>query len=142
MKFLSETCPVFEITQGGWTSTYQHDEVDWDDDEGFYYSCDSGRVVKAASDRPARWWSVALYTSSQAYGGPEEGGWWYSRGSLIEPWKIKFFDNYQDAEKYRDELWEYCEKENKDLCDERVTVRCFTEEMPDHYFPKTRPHYS
>lgn len=141
MKFLSKTCEIYYRENDGVGHLYEENEVEWDDQQYYIYDLE-GRRVEYHSERPAKWWSVALYTSSQAYGGPEEGGWWYSRGSLIEPWKIKFFDNYQAAEKYRDELWEYCEKENKDLCDERVTVRCFTEEMPDHYFPKTRPHYS
>lgn len=26
---------------------------------------------------------VAVYTRDRSYGGPEEGGWWYSSGSLV-----------------------------------------------------------
>jgi len=33
--------------------------------------------------QPADWW-VNVYEVSQGYGGPEEGGWWYTCGELVE----------------------------------------------------------
>lgn len=31
---------------------------------------------------------VALYRIDRAYGGPEEGGWWYDTGDLARPLRI------------------------------------------------------
>jgi hypothetical protein len=41
---------------------------------------------------------VALYETDKAYGGPEEGGWWYDTGTLVRI--IKVFKN-------EDKAWEY-----------------------------------
>jgi hypothetical protein len=143
MEYLSETCPIYsrEVSPG-MTYERQHNEVEWDD----YYECYTGLDVKGrfekTSERPALWWCVAVYTSDRAYGGPEEGGWWYNCGGLVEHAKIKFFDKYQDAYDYTQELWGYCMEENKDRGDEKLVVRAFTEQLPDTHYPKTRPFYS
>jgi hypothetical protein len=33
---------------------------------------------------PAPFWTVAIYLVDQAYGGPEEGGWWYQCGERVD----------------------------------------------------------
>lgn len=40
-------------------------------------------VAEAASPLPT-FWSVAVYLVDRAYGGPEEGGWWYTYGRRID----------------------------------------------------------
>lgn len=143
MEYLSEMCPVYQCDKGnGWVSVYQHDEVVWADGAEKYVSHDTGVAVEQTSERAAQWWYVAVYETGRAYGGPEEGGWWYSVGWLVEHAKIKFFDRYQDAYDYSQELWAYCLEENKDRGDVRLAPRGFTEQMPDTHFPKTRPYYS
>ena len=142
MNFLSETCPIFTREEGGWVQSYQHDEVAYDDYVGGHYALGTNQEVKATSERPAGWWCVATYLTSRAYGGPEEGGWWYTCWELVEHAKIGFFENYKDAKDYAKKLQDYCDKENKGGGEERLAVRCFTEEMPGTYFPKTRPYYS
>lgn len=47
-----------------------------DADHDGLYDNDEGRAEKPA----APFWTVAIYLVDQAYGGPEEGGWWYQCG--------------------------------------------------------------
>ena len=44
---------------------------------------------------------VSLYTIERAYGGPEEGGWWYDKWSLED--STKFYDR-EEAEKFKAHL--------------------------------------
>src|SRR5947207_1725457 len=37
-------------------------------------------LIKPTEDNPAGFFSVAVYRCDRAYGGPEEGGWWYDFG--------------------------------------------------------------
>jgi hypothetical protein len=141
MKFLSRTCNIYYRESDGVETFYEEGEVKWDSHDYYIYDLE-GRKVGHHSNRPAKWWSVAVYTAERAYGGPEEGGWWYDCGGLVDPGKIKVFDNYQEAYDYSQELWKWCLEENKHNKDERLIVRDFTEEMPDNYFPETRPYYS
>jgi hypothetical protein len=106
-----------------------------------YYAVGSNMEVKPTSERPAEWWAVAVYTSDRSYGGPEEGGWWYSCGELVEHARIRFFDNYKDAVDYSQELWAWCIEMNRDSGDVKLVVRGFTEQMPDTHYPKRRPFY-
>lgn len=143
MDYLSEMCPIYSCDEGdGWVSERQHDEVEWDDGNELYYAVDNNMEVKPVRERAARWWCVAVYETDRAYGGPEEGGWWYDVGGLVEHAKIRFFDRYQDAYDYAQELWAYCLEENKDRGDVKLVVRGFTEQLPDTHYPKTRPYYS
>ena len=142
MEYLSETLPIYTYEKDGWTTTYRHDEVSCDEYDGLYYAKDTNREVRHTLDEPAKWWCVALYETDRAYGGPEEGGWWYTCGWLVDHAKIRFFDNYKDAYDYSQELWAYCLEENKDRGDMKLAPLGFTEQMPDTHFPKNRPYYS
>ena len=143
MDYLTEMCPIYSREAApGWVERYQHDEVVWDDYVEWYMAHDTGVIVEQTSERPALWWCVAVYTSNRAYGGPEEGGWWYNVGGLTEHHRIKFFEKYQDAYYYTQELWAWCMEENKDRGDEKLVVRAFTEQLPDTHYPKTQPFYS
>lgn len=143
MECLDKNTPVFGCDLGnGWTAEYQHDEVVYDEDNYLWYEIHTNMEVKVTRERPAEWWAVAVYTSEKAYGGPEEGGWWYACGELVEHHRIRFFDNYEEAYAYSQKLWEWCTTENKDRGDIVLSVRGFTEQMPYTFYPKTRPHYS
>jgi hypothetical protein len=138
MDYLSKTLPVYTSEVDGWVRVYRHDEVEWY--EGRPYA--EGQTVEHTQDEPATWWTVGVYTQYRQYGGPEEGGWYYDAGSLTWHGKLKFFDSYEEAKAYQDELWDFVEAENKDTYgDERLTVRCTTEAMPDTHYPKTRPYF-
>lgn len=145
MDFLTNTVDVFRWEKDGWWREYEHHEVDMDED-GWYAILDNHYVEKHR-ERPAKWWAVAMYETTEAYGGPEEGGWWYTVGELIEHGKIRYFDNLEEAEKYRDELWDLADEWNKcarkegDL-ETRYIVQCYTERMVETHFPKKRPYYS
>ena len=51
-------------------------------------------------------YSVAVYEVDRAYGGPEEGGWWYDCGDLVRV--AKRFRSEDDA-------WDYCNRLNEKL---------------------------
>jgi len=141
MDYLSKTLPVYTSEVEGWVRVYRHDEVEWDDGKPYGQEC--CQLLRHTQDEPATWWTVGVYTQYRQYGGPEEGGWYYDAGSLTMYGKLKFFDSYEEAKAYQDELWDFVEAENKDTYgDERLTVRCTTEAMPDTHYPKTRPYYS
>jgi len=53
-------------------------------------------------------WIVAAYDCAQAYGGPEEGGWWYDSGSLVRV--LRVFHN-------EDKACEYARRMNRSLKD-------------------------
>ena len=78
------------------------------------------------------YWSVALYEVGQSYGGPEEGGWYYSTGNRILPSKMRVFEDYNEAVKYRKKL----QTEFDDL-----TARGFSGKLPDEGWPNVRPWY-
>jgi len=141
MEYLHKNLPVYSYTTKGWTRTYQWNEVEFDGYNGFFYSLEDCQEVKETDNIPAKWWAVAVYTSYQVYGGPEEGGWWYSCGELTEHSKVRVFENFEEAEKYYYELWEWVYQHNKSDSDNRLTVRAFTEELPDMYWPKKTPYY-
>lgn len=143
MEYLAQNTPVFSRDLGdGWTAEYQHDEVVYDAYNSVWFDIHTNMEVEATRERPAEWWAVAVYTSVRAYGGPEEGGWWYTCGELVEHHRIRFFDDYAKAQEYQEELWDWCYTENKDRGDIVLSVHGFTEQMPYTFYPKTRPHYS
>ena len=51
-------------------------------------------------------YSVAIYMVDKAYGGPEEGGWWYTYGIPDEDQAhhTKHFEDTEEAGKYADML--------------------------------------
>ena len=51
-------------------------------------------------------YSVAVYEVDRAYGGPEEGGWWFDCGDLVRV--AKRFRSEDDA-------WNYCNRLNEKL---------------------------
>lgn len=135
MNGLHENTPVYHrTTEGGWSNLYNHDEVQHDD-YGVYNS--EWEPVEYSHDVPAKWWSVAVYDVEGVYGGPEEGGWWYTAGYLVQPMKIRVFEDFEEAHKYLEELHEWCQLESSNY-----QARGYTEELPLKYFPKVRPRYS
>lgn len=53
-------------------------------------------------------YSVAIYLIDRAYGGPEEGGWWYTYGVPDEGlvYHTKYFEDYKKANKYSKMLYD------------------------------------
>jgi hypothetical protein len=138
--YLSETLPIYKSEVNGWETIFRHDEVEWED--GRPYA--NGQPVGCFGNEKATWWTVGVYTQYQQYGGPEEGGWHYYAGELTWHGAMRFFNDYDEADAYRDKLWEKVEKENKDegMTEVCLTVRCTTESMPRPHYPMERPYYS
>ena len=86
---------------------------------------------------------VNCYMIDQAYGGPEEGGWWYTVGRPVES---RLADNEEDAALMYNDRKIYWDGHNKDrpeiysvLSEGRFTVL-----RESHYariFPDVKPHY-
>lgn len=145
MQFLVKDLPIYTVTLGDSIHTFQWDEVEHDEYEGPMAKVYGEYFAATATDeRPAKWWTVGVYTRTPAYGGPEEGGWYYDAGELTEHGRMRFFDDYAAAKAYADTLWSWVDNENKERkgWDEKLTVRCTTEAQPHAYYPRKRPHYS
>lgn len=148
MEYLSKKRQRYVAEINGDTYWFDSDEVEHDQDQGPMAKI-GGDYVRVHSlpeeDCPdAEWWSVAVYTEDRAYGGPEEGGWYYSVGQLTDHARIRFFDDFAEARAYQEELWTLIEAGNKARphWEDRLTVRCTTEAMPSTYYPLKRPYYS
>ena len=86
--------------------------------------------------RPALWITVAAYETYRAYGGPEEGGWYYTTGTPIRGTAREFMEcDYPVAEQYHDLL----KLRYGEFTDVEVRV---TTEAPAAPFPRNRPIYS
>jgi hypothetical protein len=57
--------------------------------------------------------TVAIFLIDRAYGGPEEGGWWFTYGEPAEGYEQfeKGFENEDDA-------WEYMRHLQTSVCDD------------------------
>lgn len=108
---------------------------------------------------------VNAYLTNRAYGGPEEGGWWYDTGDLLATKPLTLThpfsgDRYSDFITHHDlniddahavalieiELWkehEHLHDEKHDvgsvICDGRLELSLDT--GPGQSYPRERPHY-
>jgi len=84
---------------------------------------------------------VNRYDIGRAYGGPEEGGWWYNYGIFDRCEAM--FTTRREAEAARDRLNFEAEKSNGDLnsvnCGEVIFFNVETNQGQD--WPQERPHY-
>lgn len=114
---------------------------------------DTGEVV-ASGKSPRLYW-VGLYLEDRAYGGPEEGGWWYSCGELVTDADIyTVLGLFPTCHTDEDTAYaasvamnDACQELNKDrrdinsvLSDGRYSASVYEDVLPPH-FPATRPHY-
>lgn len=86
---------------------------------------------------------VTAYDCNRAYGGPEEGGWWYATGELIETVQCR---DEQDVENVTAILkWKHGPRFEGNhpigsvLCE--GVLRVVVEDEPGADYPLTRPHY-
>ena len=92
---------------------------------------------------------VALYDIALAYGGPEEGGWWYTRGSLVGV--VKSFHSEEKAGDYCYRLNQKLnshkfgpnkgKREMSSVASDGVYSAQVHENIPPAGFPDRRPHY-
>lgn len=87
---------------------------------------------------------VNEYLTNRAYGGPEEGGWFYDVGHFIKSHGT--FESEQEAYRRRDELTGYLEEKRAGQRPP-YSVACtgytelWIEDGPGEDFPIERPHY-
>ena len=93
------------------------------------------------------WW-VAIFLIDQAWGGSEEGGWWYQVGEYKENnrWN-RMFDNEQEARQYAERLDQRLipvmnkgRRPIDSVLSEGVYAVEVWDEQP-HSYPTHRPHY-
>jgi len=117
----------------GWRGT----NPDGDDPSGELYCPDCGGVVQAGDDRNATWVSIARYDISRAYGGPEEGGWYYDEGTRLDD-TLRCFDVYDSVGLLEASLY-YERLLNESDCD--FPPRVYLERVAPKNFPESRPFY-
>ena len=134
---LSKTLPIFGTAVLP-DVRFGDDVVDYDEDCGVWIAMlgDDAYEVEPVGERPARWWSVAIYDTSREYGGPEEGGWYYTAGTLTHYERARIFDDWREANTYVGELKAWLATQDSSLM-----IRCETEKMPARHFPTNRPSY-
>ena len=113
--------------------------VEDEDDYNWCPQCETDKVGVEEIARPPLWVSVAMYEVGRAYGGPEEGGWWYDVGNLI-PETVRCFEAADAplADQYRELLlmrW-------PSTRDQKYSVSVTLERLPPAGFPASRPRYS
>lgn len=95
-------------------------------------------------------YTVAIYLVDRAYGGPEEGGWWYECGEPVLEFaaKTRGFARENDAYRYAETLNQssFIEELNEGRPDigsvlSRGQYSAVVQEGFPSPFPATRPHY-
>jgi hypothetical protein len=90
-------------------------------------------------DQMARY--VNVYLEDRAYGGPEEGGWWYDCGEPIE--SVQVFSDEEEAEKVAELKEKYSNEGRKPIW----SVACrgvYGVRVEDHFaesYPQASPMY-
>lgn len=92
-------------------------------------------------------WVVCLFLVDRAYGGPEEGGWYYDTGTPVVTEHMRAFANRDEARAYRRSL----DPVVKDMNEGRYPISSVLSEgryafelcegLPEAY-PSERPYYS
>lgn len=92
---------------------------------------------------------VSVYLEDLAYGGPEEGGWYYNTGELVRT--VKLFRSEERANDYCRRLNQKLRSRefgpNKDRRDissvlsEGIYSADVHEDFAPRYYPERKPHY-
>lgn len=122
------------------------------DSDGYdeYYCPTCGETKAEWEEQIPNWFSVAVFLIDDAYGGPEEGGWYYRHGHPVESAGplLRTFKHWEDAIAYRDRLqnaidicWNYGRpKISSVLSEGEYRVIISADELPQA-FPRVRPQY-
>ena len=94
----------------------------------------------AAQQINAGTWFVAVYRTGQSYGGPEEGGWWFTHGDLVEAWAVPSETHAEILQEHLRQTYPRARNPYSVRPDEDFQVQR-QQGMPAPYFPMNRPHY-
>lgn len=86
-------------------------------------------------------WFVGVYLVDRVYGGPEEGGWWFDAGELVQQTAVNSLDEAEELrERLRSGEFPATGRASSVLGgdDFRIAVGI---EPHDTFFPKEVPHY-
>ena len=105
------------------------------------YCGDCGEEVKWDHDREASFVSVAVYEVDRAYGGPEEGGWYYDVGTRDNA-SLRCFPvaEWPQAQLYLEHAHREADQRGSRYCQMRASL--YVDEVAPAGFPKHRPFYS
>jgi hypothetical protein len=115
---------------------------------GVFCDCpDDAELDEAYAADPRRRYSVAVYQEDMAYGGPEEGGWWYDAGELTD-YPVRYFRGeeaaYRHARRLNHWLHRLINRHRREyssvISDGRLVAEVHANHPPGHY-PAQRPHY-
>ena len=91
--------------------------------------------------RPVLW--LTVYRVGDSYGGPEEGGWWFSTGEVIVNWPISPIDDIEQVKQDLMEIYGHLGngiKVGSVLGGEEIRVSG-PSLTPGKDYPEERPHY-
>jgi hypothetical protein len=129
-------CPSCDLR----TTFRSHDR----DDYPTCWYCGNELFEQPTSYRDPEYVTVALYTRSRQYGGPEEGGWWYNEYDLVAGTKRSFLaEDAPQAEVYRETLVHRALADRREYryTDDPYSVLVFGEDESVTHYPLSRPHY-
>jgi hypothetical protein len=143
-RFNCPTCGGFGYESPVLEKAVDHGDLSFDPYEGEYCCGHCGEALKADSEREAKWFSIAYYTTDRVYGGPEEGGWYYTYGDR-EDETVRVYENTPEQREMAENYLSHCDMMNrKDIrfgWEVKVSPRVYAEALPDSHFPKRRPVY-
>jgi len=93
-----------------------------------------------------KWIYVNVYLEDRAFGGREEGGWWYNYGDPVLEW-CKVATSEEEVEALKEAALAWCQEENAcrrsdiySVLSEGRYIVC-EQEHPPQAFPETTPFY-
>jgi hypothetical protein len=126
------------------------DECGYDADDPSWESgptrMNDGSPIKPAFKTSAGNWYAGIYETNREYGGPEEGGWWYNTGSLVDT--LGPFNSRDEAEAAGRHACQEGDWQNEPGADDSSIVYSggnYTwdtcQGKPPEYYPEETPYY-
>lgn len=126
-----------------------------EDDDGVCCNCGrhtDGSMVpgEAGQERWIRHFQIAVYELDRAYGGPEEGGWWYDTGERVRVFK-RVFKGKNAAYAMRNRIDAALERHRPKWVRSlgsvtyhggHLSARVYPAGQCPEHTPESRPHYS
>jgi len=88
---------------------------------------------------------VTVYQLDQAYGGPQEGGWWYDVGTVLETFQVFHEEHLRIVEKeleaYYNDPDDYRLRRGRTLAAGGYDIEIVASESMGRSFPEERPRY-